>query len=157
MLYEQEAHRVRQALGAAVVAIEHVGSTAVPGLAGKPVIDISVGLGALRLERAQIVAMESLGYQYLGEHGLPGRLFFRREEDGRRTHHVHVVEWGGEHWHRHHAFCEYLRAHPDEATRYAEEKRRVAEQASHLGEYWERKQGYVEALFERAWRWYRRG
>ena len=120
-------------------------------------IDISVGLGALRLERAQIVAMESLGYQYLGEHGLPGRLFFRREEDGRRTHHVHVVEWDGEHWHRHRAFREYLRAHPSEADGYGEEKRRIAADAVGTEDYWERKQGYVDALFQRAWSWYRRG
>ena len=153
-LYEEEAKRVREALGAPAVALEHIGSTAVPGLAGKPVIDVSVGVERLELSGAQIAAMEALGYQYLGEHGLPGRLFFRREQGGRRTHHVHVVEWGGERWHRHRAFRDYLRAHPDEAAAYAEAKRRVASQASHLGDYWERKQQFVDELFERAWRWY---
>ena len=58
----------------------------------------------------------------------------------------------GEHWHRHRAFREYLRAHPDEVERYAAEKRRLVRlgTATHE-EYWERKQPYVEALFERAW------
>jgi NAD-dependent deacetylase len=156
-LYEQESQRVRKALGSSVVGMEHMGSTAVPGLAGKPVIDISIGLERLELDQAQIGAMEALGYQYLGEHGLPGRLFFRRDKDGRRTHHVHVVEWGGEHWRRHHAFREYLRAHPEEAAGYAEEKRRVAAHTTHLGDYGERKQAFVDDLFARAWSWYRRG
>ena len=156
-LYEEEAHRVRRALGPAVVEMEHMGSTAVPGLAGKPVIDISVALRPLRLDSAQIAAMEGLGYEYLGEHGLPGRLFFRRNEGGKRTHHVHIVEWDGEHWHRHHAFREYLRHHPQEAADYAAEKRRIADGSSHLGDYWERKQPFVDELFARAWRWYRGG
>jgi NAD-dependent protein deacetylase/lipoamidase len=155
-LYENEARRVRDALGPAVAGIEHMGSTAVPGLAGKPVIDISVGLAELRLDDGQIAAMEALGYQYLGEHGLPGRLFFRKDHAGRRTHHVHVVELDGEHWHRHRALAEYLRAHPDEADRYGAEKRRIAAQATHHDDYWEAKQPYVDELFARAWAWYAR-
>jgi NAD-dependent deacetylase len=153
--YEDEAARVRRALGPGVEEIEHMGSTAVPGLAGKPVIDISVGLRRLDLAAKQIGAMEQLGYEYLGENGLPGRLFFRRDEAGRRTHHVHVVEHRGEHWHRHRAFRDYLRAHSAEAERYAAEKRRLAGEAPTHADYWERKQGYASALFERAWGWYR--
>jgi NAD-dependent deacetylase len=155
-LYEQEAARVRAALGQDVVEIEHIGSTAVPGLAGKPVIDVSVGLRRPELSMEQVAAVEALGYEYLGENGLPGRLFFRRSEAGTRTHHLHVVEIDGEHWHRHRAFREYLRSHPDEAGRYAAEKLRLAAQASTQGDYWERKQPYADALFERAWAWYER-
>jgi GrpB-like predicted nucleotidyltransferase (UPF0157 family) len=155
-LYEQEAARVRAALGEDVVEIEHIGSTAVPGLAGKPVIDVSVGLRRPELSREQVAAVEALGYEYLGENGIPGRLFFRRSEAGTRTHHLHFVEVDGEHWHRHRAFRDYLRSHPDEAGRYAAEKLRLAAQASTQGGYWERKQPYANALFERAWAWYDR-
>jgi NAD-dependent deacetylase len=155
--YEEEAARIREALGPGVEETEHIGSTAVPGLAAKPVIDISVGLDRLELSPEQVVAMERLGYEYLGDNGLPGRLFFRRNEAGRRTHHVHVVEHGGEHWHRHRALRDYLRAHPEEAERYAAEKRRLAAEATTHGEYWERKQPYMDELFARAWSWYRRG
>ena len=154
-LYDEEAARVGSALGEDVVAIEHMGSTAVPGLAAKPVIDVSVGLRRLELTADQVAAVEALGYEYLGENGLPGRLFFRRSEAGRRTHHLHVVEVEGEHWHRHRAFRDYLRAHPDEVDRYAAEKRRLAAETSTHGDYWERKQPYADALFERAWAWYR--
>jgi NAD-dependent deacetylase len=154
-LYEEEAARVRAALGEDVVAIEHMGSTAVPGLAGKPVIDVSVGLRRPELSTEQVAAVEALGYEHLGENGLPGRLFFRRSEGGERRHHLHVVEVDGEHWHRHRAFRDYLRSHPDEAGRYAAEKLRLAAEASTQGDYWERKQPYADALFERAWAWYR--
>ncbi|HET9241792.1 MAG TPA: NAD-dependent protein deacylase [Gaiella sp.] len=153
-LYEEEAARVREALGDAALAVEHMGSTAVPGLGGKPVIDISVGLRRPELSPEQVAALERLGYEYLGEFGLPGRLFFRREEDGRRTHHVHAVEHGGERWHSHRAFRDYLRAHPEEAEAYAAEKRRAAAEATGLADYWELKQPYVDALFARAWAWY---
>jgi GrpB-like predicted nucleotidyltransferase (UPF0157 family) len=153
-LYEMEATRVRAALGEDDAAIEHMGSTAVPGLAAKPVIDVSVGLRRLDLSAGQIAAVEALGYEYLGDNGLPGRLFFRRSEAGRRTHHLHVVELDGEHWHRHRALRDYLRAHPDEVERYAAEKLRLAAATSKHGDYWERKQPYADALFERAWAWY---
>jgi NAD-dependent deacetylase len=153
--FEAEAVRVRAALGDDVVAVEHMGSTAVPALAAKPVIDISVGLRRAELSEDRVAAMERLGYEYLGENGLPGRLFFRRDEAGRRTDHVHAVEHEGGHWHRHRAFRDYLRAHPDEAERYAVEKRRLAAESVTHGEYWERKQPYVDALFARAWEWYR--
>jgi GrpB-like predicted nucleotidyltransferase (UPF0157 family) len=150
-LYEEEARRVRAAFGDLVVEVEHMGSTAVLGLSGKPLIDISVGLAHLAIAPEHVRAMERLGYEYLGEYGLPGRLYFRTE-----TRHVHAVEWGGERWQRHRAFRDYLRAHPDEARAYGEAKRRIAPLARDSGDYWERKQEYVDALFERAWRWYER-
>jgi NAD-dependent deacetylase len=150
-LYEEEAERIRTALGDLVVEIEHMGSTAVEGLAAKPVIDISVGLDRLELGAAQIRRMEALGYDYRGVYGLPGRLYFHRPGS-----HVHVVERGGEHWHRHRAFRDYLRAHPDEVDRYAQEKRRIGAVAAGTQDYWERKQPFMDDLFARAWRWYDR-
>jgi NAD-dependent deacetylase len=155
-LFAEEAERIRSALGANVREIEHMGSTAVQGLAAKPVLDISIGLETLELRPGEVAAMERLGYEYMGEYGIPGRLFFRKG-GVERTHHVHAVEWGGEQWHRHRAVREYLRAHPDEAERYGEHKSRVAAEAANSDDYWERKQPYVDALFARAWSWYEAG
>jgi NAD-dependent deacetylase len=156
-LYDAERERIRRGLGDVVVDIEHMGSTAVPGLAGKPVIDISIGLRTLDLTEDDIAAMKGLGYEYLGEFGLPGRLYFRKGE-ATSTHHVHAVEWGGEHWRRHLAFRDYLRAHPDEARRYGEAKKRLAVEVDHdWYEYVERKNTVADELFERAWAWYTRG
>ncbi|MBD0290499.1 MAG: NAD-dependent protein deacylase [Thermoleophilia bacterium] len=150
---EREAERVHAALGRRVVAVEHIGSTSVPGLAAKPVLDLLVGLRELELARAEVRRMEGLGYEYLGEFGLPGRLFFRKGLS-RRTHHVHAVEHGGDLWREHLAFRDYLRAHPEEARLYGEEKRRVAEA---VGRRWERyaeaKTRYTAALAKRARAW----
>jgi NAD-dependent deacetylase len=154
-LYDEEAARIREALGDSVIELEHMGSTAVPGLAGKPVIDISVGLRTLDLGGEHITALEELGYECLGELGLPGRLYFRKGS-AISTHHVHAVEWDSEHWHR--AFRDYLRAHPKEAWRYGESKRRLAAEVGHdwYG-YVERKNAVADELFQRAWSWYGHG
>ncbi len=113
---------MREALGAVVV--EHIGSTAVPGLMAKPILDLLAGLDPLDVAPG-VTAMEALGYEYLGEYGIPGREFFRKGGDA-RTHHVHAVELGGPQWTRHVAFRDYLRAHPDEAARYGAAKRAAA-------------------------------
>ena len=150
---DAEAACVRTAIGDDVIEIDHVGSTSVPDLLAKPVIDLSVGLRSLELPPEAVRSMERLGYEYLGEYGLPGRLFFRKGGDA-RTHHVHAVEHGGEHWRRHRAFRDYLRAHPDEADAYGEHKLAIAADARDSEDYWTRKQPFVDALFARAWHWY---
>lgn len=123
-LYEAESERIQTALGDALVAVEHIGSTAVPGVAAKPVIDVLAGLRTLDLTRAQLEAMASIGYEYLGEYGIPGRLFFRKGRP--RSHHVHAVLLASDLWERHLAFRDYLRARVDEAHSYAAFKRRLA-------------------------------
>ncbi len=131
----EEAGLVRVALGA--VAVEHIGSTAVPGLVAKPVLDLLAGLRPLDIAPG-VPAMEALGYEYLGEYGIPGREFFRKGGD-ERTHHVHAVELGGPLCEGHLAFRDYLRARPDEAERYAAAKRELAAAA---GGDWD---AYVDA------------
>jgi GrpB-like predicted nucleotidyltransferase (UPF0157 family) len=146
-----EAALIRKALGA--VEVEHIGSTAVPGLSAKPVLDLLAGLRPLDVGSAEIEAMEGLGYEYLGEHGLPGRLFFRKGPK-RRTHHVHAVELGGTEWLRHLAFRDYLRAHPDETARYGEAKRALARAVAGDWEaYTERKTGVATDLQTRGLAW----
>jgi GrpB-like predicted nucleotidyltransferase (UPF0157 family) len=151
----EEAAAVGEALGA--VEVEHIGSTAVPGLAAKPVLDLLAGLHPLEAGPAAVDAMKALGYEYLGEHGLPGRLFFRKGPE-RRTHHVHAVELGGTEWRRHLAFRDYLRAHPDEVARYGEAKRALA---TAVGGDWdayaERKNGIASDLQVRALAWAKDG
>ena len=151
--FEAERADLARAFGETAVEIEHVGSTAVPGLAAKPVLDVLVGLRSLELPEERIAAVERLGYEYVGEYGLPGRLFFRKG-GARRTHHVHAVEHGGDHWHRHLAFRDFLRAHPAEAERYAAEKRRAAARDLTAPDYWEAKREHVEALLPKTWAWY---
>jgi GrpB-like predicted nucleotidyltransferase (UPF0157 family) len=146
-LFERERAVLGGVFDGRVVAIEHVGSTAVPGLCAKPVVDILVGLDALDLTDEQIAAMEQLGYEYLGEHGLPGRLFFRKDP---RTHHVHVVEHGGEHWERQLVFRDALRTDAEERKRYDEFKRRLAAEGHTREVYTELKTPFIREVEARA-------
>jgi GrpB-like predicted nucleotidyltransferase (UPF0157 family) len=153
-VFAEESGRVRAALGDSAVAVEHIGSTAVPGLAAKPVIDVLAGLRTLDLTRAQIEAMEALGYEYLGEYGIPGRLFFHKGRP--RSHHVHAVLLGSDLWQRHLVFRDFLRAHSDEAQRYGNLKRNLAAEVGGDRErYLEGKSAFVYDVQERARAWRR--
>jgi GrpB-like predicted nucleotidyltransferase (UPF0157 family) len=110
-------------------------------------VDILIGLRELALTSDQIAAMERLGYAYLGEHGLPGRLFFRKEP---RTHHVHVVLYGGEHWERQITFRDTLRSDAEERRRYDEFKRRLAAEGHPRETYTEMKTPFIREVEARA-------
>ena len=122
--YRAERDRLRIGLATASLKFEHIGSTAVPGLAGRPVVDLMLGAppaswAALEELRARVVA---LGYEDLGEAGVPGRVCFRRRTT-LRAFDVALVEEGGALWRDNLAVRDYLRAHPEEAAAYAEAKR----------------------------------
>ncbi len=80
------------------IGVEHVGSTAVPGLAAKPVIDILAGVRELPPGGKEISALARHGYDLREEAGVPGRTFFRKFTSGVRTHHLHVTVFGSEFW-----------------------------------------------------------
>ena len=119
-LYAEEVERLRPVFGDDA-AFEHVGSTAIPGLAAKPVIDILVGLRSVDLTRKQEAALRRLGYV---SRRRDGRRYFRAGAP--RTHYVHVVELDGPSWQRYLRFRELLRADAAEAAAYAELKRAAA-------------------------------
>ncbi len=94
-LFEQERTRIKNALGSFALAIEHMGSTAVPGLPSKPIIDLLVGVPSLEEARERCIEpIEALGYNYVPEYAswIPGELFFRKGPPGPWTHHVHLME-----------------------------------------------------------------
>jgi GrpB-like predicted nucleotidyltransferase (UPF0157 family) len=124
-MFQAEAERLRNGLGETAVRIEHVGSTAVPGLAAKPVIDIQVSVGSLEPFEAYADPLAGLGYESR-EDDEPAHRFFCLAPAGVRTHHVHVCESGGEWERRHLAFRDALRSDPDLRSRYEAEKRRIA-------------------------------
>ena len=129
-MYEQDRTAILRALGARARGIEHVGSTAVPGLAAKPIIDILLGVDADDLDRI-IEPLDRIGYEYNPdwEISMPHRRYFRRlRRDGTHTHHLHAVPIGGEFWQRHLRFRDYLRANPAKAEEYSALKREVARQ-----------------------------
>ena len=126
-LFEEEARRLRTAFGVTALRIEHVGSTSVPGLAAKAVIDIQVSVASLEPHGRYEETMATLGYRHvtLGDFDLVYP-FFHRPSDWPSTHHVHLCESGGEQEWKHLAFRNYLRAYPDTAQEYLTLKRELA-------------------------------
>jgi GrpB-like predicted nucleotidyltransferase (UPF0157 family) len=120
--YEEERARIERAICPWVEDIEHVGSTAVPGLAAKPVIDIMVGVKSLENSPILVERLVGIGYEYVPEFErvLPFRRYFRKMREGRRTHQIHLVERSNtEWWDRHLLFRDSLRADPEIAGEYA--------------------------------------
>jgi GrpB-like predicted nucleotidyltransferase (UPF0157 family) len=150
-----EADRLRGVLDPAlVVGIEHFGSTAVPGLIAKPIIDILIAVTSLaRAKAAAIEPILGLGYVYWADNPKPDRMFFVKgmpPYGARRTHHVHITEPDGEMWRRRLPFRDYLRAHPDEAARYAALKRDLAQRhATDREAYTDAKTDYVATVYRR--------
>lgn len=156
--FARERERIVEACGAdALVAIEHVGSTSVPGLAAKPIVDVMGGLRSLADAAAIVEPLATLGYEYVAEYerpsprwrAMPERRYFRKDERGARTFQLHVVEIGGDFWVRHLAFRDYLRAHPEMAREYAALKRELAARSADVFAYTAGKDDFiarVEAL-----------
>ena len=126
--FEQERAILDRAIESWVVGgIEHVGSTAVSGLAAKPVIDIMVGVESLEASRAAIPVLSEIEYCYFPYR--PDVMhWFCKPSPSFRTHHLHLIPFRSRLWLERLAFRDYLRTHADDATEYAELKQRLAEQ-----------------------------
>jgi GrpB-like predicted nucleotidyltransferase (UPF0157 family) len=120
-LFEAEAEQIRAALGGELRVIEHVGSTSVPGLAAKPVIDIAISVESL--DDLDIAAVEELGYRYVPkfEEDLPNRKYFTRGD-----YHLHAYEQEHEDFMDYVRFRDYLRTHPEDARAYGDLKLTLA-------------------------------
>ncbi len=154
-LFAEEAARLRAALPAdLILGIEHFGSTAVPGLAAKPIVDILIAVRSLtEAQERAIEPLEALDYLYWYDNPKTDRMYFVKgmpPHGVRRTHHVHMTETSGEMWQRL-AFRDYLRAHPEEAQRYERLKRALA--AAHRADreaYTDAKAAFVVEIMEKA-------
>ena len=146
-LFAEEAARLRLALGALALAVEHYGSTSVPGLVAKPILDILVGGPEATDAAPYLAALAPLGYDYAEQAGVPGHLVFGRGTA--RSHLVHVVRYGGEAWHRALAFRDALRADATVREAYAKLKRELAETyGTDRGRYTAAKGAFVERVLE---------
>ena len=127
-LFAREAARLAAALGARALHIEHVGSTAVPGLLAKPVVDVAVAVASPADAAACVAPLEALGWAHRGQHGDdPRRRYAVLERDGRRVAQLHLWMLPARGWDEHLRFRDALRADPALAAAYAAEKRRVAD------------------------------
>jgi GrpB-like predicted nucleotidyltransferase (UPF0157 family) len=155
--FEAEAKQVAAALGENVVAIHHIGSTAIPDIYAKPVVDLLVEVRDITEVDGRSSAMESLGYEVMGEYGIPGRRYFRKDSrEGIRTHNIHAFEAGSAEVERHLAFRDYMIAHPGDAQRYSELKRKLAEEHPRsMDGYMDGKDGFIKEMDRRAAQWRR--
>jgi GrpB-like predicted nucleotidyltransferase (UPF0157 family) len=154
-LFESEKQRLRESLGNQIVHIEHIGSTAVPGLAAKPVIDMMVGVESLKVADAFcILPIINLGYEYIKavETKLPLQRYFRRNSTkGVRTHHIHLVEFGTDWWRHYLVFRDYLRSNVEARTAYENIKRELAQKDWGSGmEYADAKTAFIEGVLSKA-------
>lgn len=154
-MYNVEAKRLIAALPPRlVVRIEHFGSTAIPGLAAKPIIDILIAVSSIEEAREQTPAlMEELGYAFWADNPKRDRLFFVKglpPSAPQRTHHVHMTELDGDMWRRL-LFRDFLRDHSEEAGRYGALKQDLAARfQSDREAYTDAKSAYVDQIMAKA-------
>ena len=140
ILYEEEKRHILDAIGHVVVAVEHVGSTAVPGLGAKPIIDIMAAVRDLDDAEQCFRPLQEIGYEYVPEHeaSIPERRYFRKGPPEAHRH-LHMVELASGFWERHLLFRDFLRGRPEVATQYYQLKKRLA------ARYGSDREGYTEA------------
>jgi GrpB-like predicted nucleotidyltransferase (UPF0157 family) len=153
--FEKEAKQVAAAMGETLVAVHHIGSTAIDGIYAKPVIDMLVEVRQIADVDERNSAMERLGYQVKGEFGIPGRRYFRKDNQaGTRTHQIHIFESGSEQVRRHLAFRDFLNDHPAEAQQYSELKRKLAaEYPNNMNGYIAGKESFIKEIDRKAAKW----
>ena len=147
--FAAEKRRLARYLTTRGTRVEHIGSTAVPGLAAKPIIDIAIAIPSFKRLPSVTAALERARYTYKGEYGLPGRHFYVRGEPV--SFHLHLVEHTSEHWVRWLAFRDYLRANPDDAVQYDRFKQDLAVRfASDRDAYTKAKTPFVNTMLTKA-------
>ena len=152
--FQHEAEQIAAILGKEAVAIHHIGSTAVPGLAAKPIIDILVEVRDIDRMDDYDPVMVGRGYRPKGEHGIEGRRFYNKGDDIQRTHHLHVFGVGHHRIEDHLHFRDYLSAHPEAAVAYGRLKEDLARRYLHdIDGYVAGKEGSISELIAKAKRW----
>ena len=147
---------IEQALGMTCGAVHHIGSTSIPDILAKPIIDILVEVTSLTELGEISFQLRAHGFEAKGEYGIFGRRYFRKSRgDGVRTHHVHMYAIGDDNLRRHIAFRDYLRAHPEVAREYSDLKAKLnGESATDWNAYQARKDVFVEATERNALAWF---
>ena len=153
VLFQGESNRIRAVIGDWIAAIEHVGSTAVPGLGAKPIIDIMVGIHQLGSAGECVGSLGGIGYEYVPEYEeeIPERRYYRKGPPQDRISHLHMVEAGSDFWIRLLLFRNFLRKHPEVAGEYCRLKKELAGRyAVEHRAYTDAKTPFIESVVTRA-------
>lgn len=153
-MFEVEANQFQEVFGEELIAVNHIGSTSVPGLKAKPIIDIMPVVRDIEVVDKFNDKMIGLGYEPMGEFGILGRRFFRKGEDV-RTHHIHIFQLNSRDIERHLAFRDFLRQHVDDAKKYGELKEMLADRfPNDIEAYMDGKNELVKNLEQKAIKWH---
>jgi len=148
-LFQNERAKLMKVFGDDAVDIRHFGSTSVPGMFAKPIIDILIGVKTLALNDAVTNGLLKLGYEGLGEAGVKGRLYFRKRRE--HAYNLAVVIWKGEQWVNNLLIRDYLRDHPEITEQYSERKLDAIRKGyCTLLSYSNEKADYISHLLEQA-------
>lgn len=153
-MFETEAMKIKKILSKNCIAIHHIGSTSVVGLAAKPIIDILPVVYNLKDVDEAAAEFEKIGYEYMGEFGISGRRYLRKGGD-ERTHHVHIFAENSLYdIERHLAVRDYLRTHPAACERYGRLKKELANRYPYdIEGYCDGKEEFVQRLEKEALEW----
>ena len=154
-MYKEEAEKIKNVLSDIIVDIHHIGSTAIPGIKAKPVIDILVEAKDIEGVDQYNHKMEELGYEAMGEYGITKRRFFRKGENN-RTHHIHIFQTGNVEIERHINFKEYLIAHPDKGREYSKLKEKLVNKFTYgVENYTNGKSYFIKEIDKKAKLWWK--
>ncbi|HEX4947008.1 MAG TPA: GrpB family protein [Blastocatellia bacterium] len=149
LLFLAENERLCANLGDYILDVQHIGSTSIPGMPAKPILDIGVAVANFEEAARCIPLLEQLGYKYKGENGIPLRHYFVKGDP--RTHHLHMLEIESEEWKHHLLFRDYLRANAASAQAYANLKQMLATQfADDREAYQNGKENFIQAVLLQA-------
>ena len=152
-MYKEESEKIKNVLIDIIIDIHHIGSTAIPGIKAKPVIDVLVEVKDIEGVDQYNYKMKELGYEAMGEYGIPKRRFFRKGGNN-RTHHIHIFQVGNEEIERHINFKEYLIAHPDKAREYSKLKEKLVNKYTYdVENYTNSKSDFIKEIDKKAKLW----
>ena len=148
-LFEKEKRDLEEAIGDYIEDIQHVGSTSIPGMPAKPILDIAIAVKDFEEARICIEPLCKMGYTFKGENGIPRRHYFLKGEPC--THHIHLLEKDSEEWEKLILFRDYLRTHQNTAEEYKKLKRHLSERHREDRKvYQAAKTDFVEAVIRKS-------
>ncbi|WP_342429553.1 GrpB family protein [Neobacillus sp. FSL H8-0543] len=152
-MFHIEAQFLKNIFGDEIIRFEHFGSTSVHGMKAKPVIDMMCIVRSIEKVDSFNDKMSSLGYEVVGEWGIPGRRLLRKGGEY-RTHHIHFYQFDNPQIERHLIFRDYLRAHPEEVARYSRFKEELSRRFETTSEYSPAKKTFVKEMEQQALLWF---
>jgi GrpB-like predicted nucleotidyltransferase (UPF0157 family) len=149
--FNEEKQLLLQTLGGKVLDIRHIGSTSIPGIPAKPIVDILAAVQTLADVETFTQDLNKIGYKDKGNGDVPGRRYFVKGGEIQRTHHLNFCEMNSVFWRSHLAFRDYLAQHPEIAREYSALKRQLADKfPNDRGAYTDGKEEFVRSILDRA-------